>query len=74
MSEVPFDTRISEPIQKATKAVVATLTSLGGLAALFATAVADGSVSGAEWGTLLTAGLTAAATVAGVWATRNKKV
>ncbi len=68
----PFSTRISEPIQTATKAVAATITSVGGLVALFVTAVADGSVSGAEWGTLLTAGLTAVATVAGVWSARNK--
>ena len=69
---VDFETPVGEAVQSSAKAVVATLTSLGGLAALFVTAVADGSVSGAEYGTLLTAVLTGVATVAGVWAKRNK--
>jgi hypothetical protein len=56
------------------KAVVATLTSAAGLVALFVTSVGDGSVSGAEWGTLLTAALTAVATIGGVWKTRNERI
>lgn len=69
----PFDTRVNEPVQTATKAVYATLTSASGLVALFVTAIADGSVSGAEWGTLLTGALASAATVGAVWKARNKR-
>lgn len=61
-------------VQSAAKAVAATITAVSGVVALFVTAVADGSVSGAEWGTILTGVLTGVATVAGVWKTRNVPV
>lgn len=64
--------RVGKPLQSAAKSVVATITSLAGLATLFATAIGDGSVSTAEVGTLVTAAITGVATVIGVWAKRNK--
>lgn len=64
-------THVNENVQSAAKAVAATLTTVGGVVALFVTAIADGSVGNAEWGTLLTAGLTAGATIYGVWKVRN---
>ena len=66
--EVP----VPEEVRTAAKSVAATLTSLAGVVALFITAVGDGSVSWAEGGTLLTAVLTAVATVGAVWRTKNK--
>lgn len=68
-----FKTRVNEPIHTATKALWGTLTTAAGIVALFATAAADGSVSGAEWGTLGTAVLTGVATVTAVWNARNKR-
>lgn len=65
-------THVNANVQSAAKAVVATVTTVGGLVALFVTAIADGSVGDAEWGTLLTGALTAGATIYGVWKTRNK--
>lgn len=63
---------VSKNVQSAAKAVAATLASLSGLVALFLTAAGDGSVSAAEGGTLLTAALTAVATVVAVYTKRNK--
>jgi hypothetical protein len=63
--------RVPAGAVKATKAVAATLTSAAGVVALAVTAMGDGSVSWAEGGTLLTAVLTAAATIGAVWGVRN---
>jgi hypothetical protein len=67
-----FNTPFNEQVQTATKAVWATLTTAAGVVALFVTAIADGSVSTAEWGTIVTGVLTGAATVGAVWTARNK--
>lgn len=70
----PDDLKVDVPDQVVTaaKSVAATVTSLAGVLALFLTAVGDGSVSWAEGGTLLTAVLTAVATVGAVWRVENK--
>lgn len=70
----PPELQVPVPDQVVTgaKAVAATVTSFLGVLTLFLTAVGDGSVSWAEGGTLLTAVLTAVATVGAVWRTENK--
>jgi hypothetical protein len=72
MSEPSFETRVNPRVQSAAKAVAATITTVGGVAALFITSIADGSIGTAEWGTLLTGALTAGATIVSVWRTENK--
>lgn len=64
---------VNEEIQTATKAVVATVTTLGTFLALFLTDIGDGSIGSGEVGGLVTAGLGAIATITGVWTFRNRK-
>jgi hypothetical protein len=64
---------VPEPVYTAAKAVWAAGTSAAGVLALFITSVADGSISWAEGGTLLTAVLTAVATVGAVFGAKNKR-
>lgn len=73
MSEGP-EFRVSKPIQSATKAVVATVTTGLGALTVFATAIGDGSIGSGEVGNLVTVLITAGATIAGVWAARNKEL
>jgi len=63
---------VPEQVTTAAKAVAATLASAAGVLALFITSVSDGSVSWAEGGTLLTAVLTAVATVSAVFGVKNQ--
>jgi len=65
MTEAQFP--VSKKLGSIHKAVTATVTSALGMLTLFGTAIGDGSVSAAETGTLVTAGITTAVTVIGVW-------
>lgn len=62
---------VPAPVQSAAKAVAATITTAAGVVALFVTSVADGNLSWDEGGTLIGAVVTAGATIAAVWGTRN---
>jgi hypothetical protein len=64
---------VPEPVQTATKAIAAAWTTVGGVIALFATSIADGSISWDEGGKLLGAAVFAAGTVFAVYTTRNKE-
>jgi len=63
---------VPEPVQKATKAIAATVTTVSGVVALAVTSIADGSISWDEGGKLLGALAVAAATIYGVWKVENK--
>lgn len=71
MSE-PIQVPIPEVVQSATKSVVATITTGLGVLGLFATAIADGSLSWTEGGYLIGAVTTAVATIAAVWRVPNE--
>ena len=73
MTEGP-EFRVSKPIMSATKALVATGTTLLGFLALLGVDIGDGSVGSGEAGGLVTAGITAVVTVIGVWTARNKEL
>jgi hypothetical protein len=68
----PVNIPVREPVMTATKAVVATITTVGGWVALLVTAMGDGGIGSAEVGTLVTGALTAIATIGGVWGVKNK--
>lgn len=59
-------------VQKATKSAVATITTGLGVLTLFGAAIADGSLSWTEGGTLIGAVATAVVTIAGVWRVPNE--
>lgn len=63
---------VPEPEQTAAKAVAATLGTAAGVAALFVTDIADGSIDLTEGIGLGTAIVAAAGTIYGVWKTRNR--
>ena len=65
---------VPEPVYTSAKALAATFTLTSGLVLLFVKQVADGSISGAEAWELFGGLATAAAAVAGVWKTKNKRV
>lgn len=68
----PISVPVPEVVQRGTKAVVATITLTAGVLGLFATAIADGSLSWTEGGTLIGALATAITTIAGVWRVPNE--
>lgn len=72
MSGPNLNVPVPEPVQTATKAVAATVTTITGVIALAVTSIADGSLSWDEGGKLLGALAVAGATIYGVWRTRNK--
>lgn len=59
-------------VQKATKSVVATITTGLGVLSLFGASIADGSLTWTEGGTLIGAVATAVVTIAGVWRVPNE--
>jgi hypothetical protein len=67
-----FSVDVPEKVLDASKAVNAALVSLGGLAAVTVGLLADGSFTGADAGTLVTAVLAAATAVGTVFRTTNK--
>lgn len=67
-----FEVEVPEKVLDASKAVNSALVSLGGLTALVVTLLSDGSFSGADAGTLVTAVLSAATAVGVVFRTTNK--
>jgi len=68
----PIQVPIPVVVQKTTKAVAASITTGLGVLALFATDIADGSLTWDEGGTLLAAGAAAVATIAAVWRVPNE--
>lgn len=64
---------IPQAVTTAAKAVAATLGTASGLAALFVTDIADGSISLTEGIGLGSAVVAAIGTVYGVWKTTNRK-
>lgn len=72
MAQADFNVPVSGRVYKTTKAIAATVTTVGGVVALFITAMADGSIGSAEWGTIGTGILTAGATIAAVWGVENR--
>jgi len=67
--------RVSKPIVSATKAIVASVTTGLGFLTLLTTAMVSGEgIDSGEAGGLVTGGITAVATVIGVWAARNREL
>lgn len=68
----PIQISIPVVVQKATKSVVATITTGLAIVALFGTSISDGVLSWSEGGTLIGAVASAIATIAGVWRVPNE--
>lgn len=70
----PIQVQVPVPVvvQRATKAITATITTGVGVLALFGEMIADGSLSWSEGGVLIGAVATAVATVTAVWRVPNE--
>lgn len=72
MSEPTIQVPVSEVVYKATKSIVATITTALGVLALVAVSISDGSLTWEEGGKLIGAIATAGATIAAVWRVPNE--
>jgi hypothetical protein len=72
--QVPIQVPIPEVVQKATKALSATLVTVTGVIGLFTASIADGHLDWSEGGTLIGAVATAATAIYAVWRTPNQVV
>lgn len=70
----PIQVAIPEVVQKSTKSVVASVTTILGVLTLFGTSISDGTLTWSEGGTLIGAVVTAVATVTAVWRVPNEVV
>lgn len=69
--QVPVNESVRRTVDKATKAIAATATTVTGVVALVGTMVADGVFTWGEGGTLIGAVVTAATTIWAVWRVPN---
>lgn len=70
----PIQVPVPEVVQKATKAVTATVIATTGVLTLFGTSISDGVLTWQETGTLIGAVVTAISIVTGVWRVPNEVV